>query len=67
MVVEKHGFLPWKREFLAAVGVGERERERGSYRGWKRGKKKKKSQKFDRERGKGFGSKIRRSEGFGLK
>ena len=55
MVVEKHGFLPWKREFLAAVGVGERERERGSYRGWKRGKKKKKARSFIEREEKGLG------------
>ena len=45
--------------------VRERERE-GAIVGEKE-EKKKKSQKFDRERGKGFGSKIRRREGFGLK
>ena len=55
MVVEKHGFLPWKREFLAAVGVGERERERGSYRGWKRGKKKKKARILIYREEKGLG------------
>ena len=55
MVVEKHGFLPWKREFLAAVGVGERERERGSYRGWKRGKKKKKARSLIEREEKGLG------------
>ena len=56
-----------KERVFSRRGCGwERERE-GAIVGEKEEKKKKKSQKFDRERGKGFGSKIRRSEGFGLK
>ena len=41
----KNGFWPWKRESSAAVGMGERERE---------------LEVWERERGEGFGSEMRR-------
>ena len=60
MVVEKHGFRPWKRESLAAVGVGERE---GAIVG-EREKKRKELKVWERERER---EREREEKGLGLR